>query len=249
MGDIEYYIKDKKDIQEMNVDCVFDRLQHKDSKDQKESREHKDNKENKDSKDSKEHKDIRINDENKENKDKEKTEHKESTDNKENTEHMENTEHIEKNTENKDSSKEHKESNVNKDNTEKEFKENKEIKESTDYKEEHNNDNKVEDNLKLVDIQKAKEKLEDEHRRIIIKNIFLMNNFETLYTELNSPLFRTEDIPILEKCGFAGFCIKYACLGIFGLNTGKFLKKSANNNFNFDINSINPLTNQVVNSW
>ena len=85
----------------------------------------------------------------------------------------------------------------------------------------------------------------------IIKDLFLLNNFDS-FTELNSPLFRCEDIPILEKYGIHGYSIKYACFGICGLNTGDFhdfLKRDKDGVFNFDSKSINPLTNEKIESW
>lgn len=89
------------------------------------------------------------------------------------------------------------------------------------------------------------EKLENNNT---LQDAFIMNNFDS-FTEQNSQLIRSEDIPILEKYGFFGFCIKYACFGILGLNTGEFLHKDEDNKFNFCNNAINPLTDSVIKSW
>ncbi len=93
------------------------------------------------------------------------------------------------------------------------------------------------------------ENVEKHNNRNKIKNLFLCNNFYSV-TENNSPLNRSEDIPLLEKYSFFAYCIKYACSEILGHNTGEFLRKDKDNNFNFDIEKdTNPLTDKIIDKW
>lgn len=78
--------------------------------------------------------------------------------------------------------------------------------------------------------------------------MLLMNNLDDV-TELNSPLFLQEDIPLVEKYGIYALYLSYACSEIIGSRTGEYLVENEDGTKNFDQAALNPLTGLPIDSW
>jgi len=81
------------------------------------------------------------------------------------------------------------------------------------------------------------------------KNVSLSNAYPKLNSE-NLIFCQEKDVELLVNLGSQSYVMHVACHELLGHGTGKLFRKNEKGEFNFDHSSvINPLTNQLIESW